>query len=349
MRPRSNHRASALTELRSCGHVYAGVVTPHVTVIIAVMNGEDYLEHAISSVVRQTLSAWHLIVVDDGSSDATAEIARRWVARDERITSVRQENAGVAAARNRGLALATTRWVAFLDHDDAFLPEKLEKQVHFLESHPQTACLSTWGYKIGSRGRVLGTYELGPATPGQFASWREDGRLIVLVTASVIVDRDVVLALGGFRNEPGGTEDVDLWSRIADEHVIQTLPEHLMHYRVHAGSVSANKLHMQRLNSERIRQNALLRRSNLDEIGLKEFLQAWEGRPESEKRLARRITLSLALFRHGGGLLADRNPSGLWFLLRSAWLRPRFVLDRLLGSWKVLRRSAAARSGRRST
>jgi len=269
-------------------------VQPIVTVILAVFNGEDYLEEAIDSVQRQTLRDWRLTVVDDGSTDGTHNIAARRAAEDERISVIRQSSAGVAAARNNAIGAATTRWVALLDHDDVYLPTKLEKQMRFLDVHPELGILGTWGHRIGSRGRILGTFDVGPTSPEHFARMRADDRLIYMLAASVVFDRDVALALGGFRAEPGGTEDVDLWNRIADTHAIQTLPERLVLYRVHGASVSATKLHVQRLNSERLALNNRHRRAGRREVTFEEFQAAWERQPEAAKRAAHRTTRSLA-------------------------------------------------------
>ena len=312
---------------------------PVVTVILAVFNGKDYLDEAVDSVQRQTLRNWRLIVIDDGSTDGTHDIATKRAADDERISVIRQSNAGVAAARNAGLRAATTRWVALLDHDDLYLPPKLERQMAFLERNPDIACLGTWGRRIGSRGRALGTFDVGPLTPEHFARMRADDRLIYMLACSVVFDRNVALALGGFRPEPGGTEDVDLWNRMADSHLIQTLPERLVLYRVHGASVSATKLHVQRLSSERLALNNRHRRAGRREICHEEFLAEWERQPEATQMAARRTTQSLALYRQGGGMLADRNPLGLWYMLRSAWLRPVPIANRVVRQLGLQRRA----------
>ena len=106
------------------------VKQPLVSIIMPAYNGEGFIETAIRSVMVQTLTDWELIVIDDGSRDSTVEIARRMAKEDPRITVVRNEaNMGVANTRNRGMDLAAGSYVALLDCDDAWYPEKLEKQV----------------------------------------------------------------------------------------------------------------------------------------------------------------------------------------------------------------------------
>ena len=99
-----------------------------VSVIMPAYNGAKYISAAISSVQAQTFSGWELLIIDDGSTDATAEVVKKHLA-DSRILYVAQSNRGQAAARNRAIALAKGEWIAFLDQDDLWLPEKLQLQL----------------------------------------------------------------------------------------------------------------------------------------------------------------------------------------------------------------------------
>jgi glycosyltransferase involved in cell wall biosynthesis len=121
-------------------------VAATVSVIVPVFNGERYLEEALRSAVDQSLPPFEVIVVDDGSTDASLEIAERI---GDPVRCLRQENAGVAAARNRGLSAATGEFIAFLDHDDLWPSEKLEVQVAALEANPEVDVVS-------GRMRVIG-------------------------------------------------------------------------------------------------------------------------------------------------------------------------------------------------
>jgi len=113
-------------------------VEPHVLVVIPAYNRERYLCAAIESVLRQAYRAWRLVVVDDGSTDGTASVAQRYAHEDDRITVVRQANAGISAARNRGLAEGPedAPYLAFLDSDDAWNGEVLAPFVETLERAP---------------------------------------------------------------------------------------------------------------------------------------------------------------------------------------------------------------------
>lgn len=111
-----------------------------VSCIVPVFNGERYLEEALDSILAQTSPPAELIVVDDGSTDATPQIVESYT---DRIRYFRQSNRGPAAARNRGILAANGDLLAFLDADDLWLPEKLERQVAFLHDHPDVdLCLT---------------------------------------------------------------------------------------------------------------------------------------------------------------------------------------------------------------
>ena len=116
--------------------------TPTVTCIIIVYNGEDYLDEAIRSVISQTSPDWELIIVDDGSSDASREIARRYARSDGRIRLVTHPdggNHGMAAARNLGLSESRATFVGFLDADDVWEATKIEEQLELFAQHPDVA------------------------------------------------------------------------------------------------------------------------------------------------------------------------------------------------------------------
>ncbi len=115
---------------------------PLVTVVIIFLNGERYLEEAVQSVFDQSLTLWELILVDDGSTDRSSEIACKFAAQDARIRYVEHpghQNRGMSASRNLGVANGSAPYIAFLDADDVWLPNKLAEQVELLENNPEIA------------------------------------------------------------------------------------------------------------------------------------------------------------------------------------------------------------------
>src|SRR6266545_4787722 len=112
------------------------MTTPRVTVIIAAYNYAPFIGEALDSVLAQTFADWECVVVDDGSTDATPEIVKQWVARDSRFRYVRQENRGPNTARNVGLSQSSGEYVQFLDADDRLAPSKLAAHARYLDEHP---------------------------------------------------------------------------------------------------------------------------------------------------------------------------------------------------------------------
>jgi len=126
---------------------------PLVSVIIPAYNSERYIGDALESVLKQTYSNWEVIVVDDGSKDGTADVVKKYAARESRIQYVFQENQRMAAARNKGIAMAKGKYIAFLDNDDLFRSEKLSTQVAYMGSHPECGV---------SYGRILHFFDGAP-------------------------------------------------------------------------------------------------------------------------------------------------------------------------------------------
>ena len=111
--------------------------TPTVSVVMPVYNTEAYLADAIGSILAQTFTDWELICVDDGSSDCSLDVLRRYERADSRIRVISRSNTGVARARNEGMALARGRYIAAMDSDDVALAERLRRQVDYMESDPE--------------------------------------------------------------------------------------------------------------------------------------------------------------------------------------------------------------------
>jgi glycosyltransferase involved in cell wall biosynthesis len=216
---------------------------PTVSVIIPAYNAEAFIADTVRSALDQTYRDLEVIVVDDGSTDATVA---RLAGFGDRIRVHQRANAGVATARNTGVGLAQGDWVAFLDADDLWLPHKLERQLH---SAP-APMLFTDRLNIGARGELPEIQsEVTPMRGGDlFGSLLSEGNFIT--NTSVMMRRALFEQMGGFCTELNGTEDWDLWIRVAERHEIGFVDEPLVRYRFHPGGLSRNFLKMGR---ERIR------------------------------------------------------------------------------------------------
>lgn len=186
----------------------------------------DLLALALASVAAQTLAAAEVIVVDDGSSDDSAEVAERLGS-----TVIRQPAGGVSAARNRGLRAASARFVAFLDSDDEWHPGHLAALMAAAPGRAlvSTAALSTDGALIGSQRRR----PLELSSPDRLL-WPDNP----VVTSAVLVDRTIALDAGGFDEALRHSEDLDLWARILERGEGVVLPVVTVRYRTHSGQTS---------------------------------------------------------------------------------------------------------------
>jgi glycosyltransferase involved in cell wall biosynthesis len=198
-----------------------------VAVVIPAFNAGAYLQVTIDSLKQQTVLPAQVIVVDDGSTDDTAAIAER-----NGVTCLHQAQAGPGAARNRGLEAASTEFVAFLDADDWYAIDKIERSLEHLRELG-AACVATDAWLVRGA-RVERRRNDGQILPSVMTT-----ELLLstnpIVLSSVVARREAVLALGGFdaERELFGTEDYDMWLRMSQREPIAYLPEPLTFYRLH--------------------------------------------------------------------------------------------------------------------
>lgn len=183
---------------------------PRVSVIIPTYNGAKWIGKAINSILNQTYRDFEIIVVDDGSTDHTTQVLQPW--RDW-IHYIAQSNQGVAIARNRGLQQAQGEFIAFLDQDDWFLPDKLMSQVAMLEEHPNLGMVSSGWRVVNQQGETLSTVQpwegIPQLTAEAWVHWKPVFLGATMFRASWLV------MTGGFDNQFQQTSDVDLVLRLA--------------------------------------------------------------------------------------------------------------------------------------
>ncbi len=208
---------------------------PLVSVVLSVHNGAADLPGAIDTILRQTFSDFELIAIDNGSTDGTAAVLDGL--RDPRVRVVHQDDMGLAAALNRGIALARGSYIARQDHDDWAKPTRLEKQVAFLEAHPDHALVGTRA-EIWVEDRKTGRAHDHPTDNAalQFELLFN----YPFVHSSMMLRKSALDAVGGYstnrsRQPP---EDYELWSRLARHYQVANLPERLTVYREVPSSLS---------------------------------------------------------------------------------------------------------------
>jgi glycosyltransferase involved in cell wall biosynthesis len=200
-----------------------------VTVLLSVYNAGPPLRQAIESVLAQDIEDFEFLIIDDHSTDNSADVIREYAARDTRIRAVyHDENRGLSTSLNEGLRLAAHDLVARMDQDDECLPNRLRVQVEFMRAHPEVVVAGSFVFHMGASRRRDRLMRF-PTDPGEIRErlLRENP----LYHPSVIMRRREILALGGYRDEFKNAEDYDLWMRASKVHDIAVIPEPLLRYR----------------------------------------------------------------------------------------------------------------------
>lgn len=209
---------------------------PKVSVLLPVHNAAAYVEKTIDSVLTQTFADFEFHIVDDGSTDDTAERVRRAMGDDERVEFVQQSNAGFAETLNRMLKRARGEYIARVDADDIAEPERFSRQVAFLDAHGEVVVLGSAVINIDEEGDPYGDSSF-PLDHEQIESSLLAGTGGI-IHPSVMMRRDPLVRLGGYALDAPIVEDQDLWLRMSAEGRLANLPDTLLRYRVHSGNMS---------------------------------------------------------------------------------------------------------------
>lgn len=217
----------------------ASRVSPkRISVILSVFNGEKYLQPAINSILQQTYSDLELILVNDGSTDCSLQIMRSY--RDSRINIINlRENGGLVTALNAGIAAAQGDYIARMDSDDVALPDRLKKQLQFLNCNAVDVC-----------GSAITLFGSGRERHVSFPESDPDVKFRLLYSSALahptVMGRRDCFAQNPYRKEFPVSEDYDLWVRMAQDGIrFGNIAEPLLRYRVHPGQISVKKRQQQ--------------------------------------------------------------------------------------------------------
>jgi glycosyltransferase involved in cell wall biosynthesis len=208
-----------------------------------IYNGERFLQESIESILRQTYNDFEFIIINDGSRDGSAQIIESYL--DSRIRyTENSENIGVTRSLNRGLAMAVGEYVARMDADDISLPNRLESQVRFLDSHPEVGVLGTGVRLIDEFGHERETLVF-PSEHGVLR-WVMCFLFNPIPHPSVMTRRSHLEQVGGYKEELSCSQDYDLWWRMGEVSRLSNLQEVLLCLRKHAGNISSTRGKLQR-------------------------------------------------------------------------------------------------------
>jgi glycosyltransferase involved in cell wall biosynthesis len=206
-----------------------------ISIILPTYNRHDMIKNAIQSVIAQTVSDWELLVVDDGSTDATKEVVTAFAESDSRINYMYKENGGVSSARNSGIASAEGEYIAFIDSDDMWTPEKLEKQLAVFKADPSIGLVYTGIRFVDTR---TGKERIKKAVEGGAIALQEIAYNPIGGPSRVMIKKECLSACGNFDETFLALEDWDLWIRITEKYPVGFVSEPCVTYNEHSDSLT---------------------------------------------------------------------------------------------------------------
>jgi len=225
---------------------------PAVSVLMPVRNAGRYVAGAIGSILGGSFTDLEFVIVDDGSTDRSRALCERYARQDPRVRVIDTPSPGLVAALNAGLAQCRGEFVARMDADDASLPERLERQVAYLRAHPDCVAVGCRVREMDPWGTPLGLRDLETSHPA-IEALLLSGSGGALIHPSMLVRREVFLAVGGYREGLATGEDHDLLLRLALAGRLANLPDVLLHYRMHAANRSLDPAYLAQVRRERTR------------------------------------------------------------------------------------------------
>jgi glycosyltransferase involved in cell wall biosynthesis len=206
--------------------------SPNVTIVVPVFNGAAYLGETLDALLAQSFTDFELLVIDDGSTDASGDVIRSRT--DSRIRLIHQENDGLCNALNRGIEEAQAPYIARNDQDDISFPHRLQRQMQVMKDHPDAIGLFTYNTKFGGRHRWSNLDKLTMAA-GRVREYEPlvDGSLL---GSTMFVRREALQSIGGFRQSYYPADDWDLECRLAQMGKVLVLQEPLVAYRFQTGA-----------------------------------------------------------------------------------------------------------------
>jgi Glycosyl transferase family 2 len=225
---------------------------------MSVFNGEKFLQEAVESILQQTFRDFEFIIIDDGSTDTSGSILDSYQKSDVRVRVYHQENKGLVDSLNRAWKLARGKYIARMDADDVSMPDRLTRQISFMDTHPLVAVAGGAIQLIDARGKTVRRLMKFPSTDSQIKELlRYD---CALCHPTVLLRKSALVALQGYRKVVIDAEDYDLWLRIADRFHLANLDSVVLKYRLHSCQISVRKCRQEGLSGLAARAAASARR-----------------------------------------------------------------------------------------
>ncbi|MBQ8570915.1 MAG: glycosyltransferase family 2 protein [Kiritimatiellae bacterium] len=303
------------------------------TFIIPVYNGEKLIAKTIDSILSQTVLPEQIIIVDDCSTDRTIFILEEYKKQHPKLITIikHKENLGRSMACNSALDIVKTDYCLMIDADDIAEPNRLEKQVQFMDQNKDVCASSSFVKYINSKGDIFGKGKLDVLTREIYTEYMRTNEIIGLYSPASIVRMSMLNESNlRFRPQFKQAQDIDLWNRISEKYVVIAQPEFLTRYRIHSGSVTTTKFFRSQFYLKYIKNCIVRRRNNKKELSLEEFETLEKNRPILIKIKDYRKVLSKKLFHDIGYLIAEKKYiQTIIFIFFAFVIRPKFFLHKI--------------------
>ena len=311
-------------------------------------NAEKYIEETLACIKAQTMQDFHLLLVDDCSTDRTVEYVERFFHQNQRQYELVKltQNQGIAYGRNFALHHAQTKYLIFVDSDDLPLPQLLEKEYQVLSNDENLIAVSSWSQFIDAKSKKMrGGLFIGDTTKAQFLKRAQAAKRVYLPIQTMF-DRAAAIRVGGFSLDgyPDGKpryrdfcEDLDLWTRLSDLYAegkyIIVLPEVLYLYRKSEG-LSSSHFNMI-IKMEYVKVNLRRRRRGVEEIS---FIDYYNSLSEIERARLQKDSHAADCLRNGVFYIREKKIiRGLALLFECVWNHPSYIIDKVIANSGLLK------------
>ena len=319
-----------------------------ITLAICMYNAEKYIEETLACIMAQTMQDFHLLLVDDCSTDRTVEYVERFFQQKQRQYELVKltQNQGIAYGRHFALHHAQTKYLIFVDSDDQPLPLLLEKEYNALLSDKNLIAVSSWSQFIDAKNKKMsGGLFIGDTTKAQFLKRAQAAKRVYLPIQTMF-DRAAAIRVGGFSLDgyPDGKpryrdfcEDLELWTRLSDLYAegkyIIVLPEVLYLYRKSEG-LSSSHFNMI-IKMEYVKVNLRRRRKGMKELT---FIDYYNSLSEIERARLQKDSHAADCLRNGVFYIREKKIiRGLALLFECVWNHPSYIIDKVIANSGLLK------------
>ena len=298
---------------------------------MSVRNGARYISQSIESVILQTFTNWELIIVDNASTDETGELIKTYAKREMRIHLIFNKfDLGHSGGLNKGIEASSGEWIARIDADDVALPHRLERQVTFVRDNSQVIVTSCLAYYIDEIGIRVGKTYHDLTSPQEFRRYMETNDAIGLLHPGVLMKRQNIVAVGGYREIFGAANDIDLWNRVSElGGLILVQPEYLMEYRIHSNSIVSRDFFSARKSYEWARACMIARRSAKQEPDWDSFSATWDNVTAYQRINRSRKLYAKYYYRQSGqNFITKKTGKAFCQMVIAGLLQPTYVIRR---------------------